>query len=349
MELLIILFHIVLGIALFFIINWIGKHSFSVGYLQISIFLKDEDSPAFNVIFRILSPVVFMFIIAALLYKLNLDNLVKNIYFIPIYYLVFRLLFNLLTNRTLLMNWSRQVFYWISIISLSYYCYITFILKKTNLFPDFSTLSNELWIIIMIYLYAVFNKMKFSQKRTTNRKNRYLRNRYHLFYKKYATEINDSVKNEKLKTIIYAIMIYEDFNRPSIVRTIERVVHLISKKEHSLGIMQVKSNKLIDDETSVNLAIKKIVASHKLQNKIQREEDLKESEEKETRRSLLFEETGIIIPKSTFQNNDISDWKLMRAILKDYNPDNEYISEVSDLQSIISKNFGYNEKVTLWE
>ena len=55
------------------------------------------------------------------------------------------------------------------------------------------------------------------------------------------------------------------------------------------------------------------------------------------------------MPESAFQYNETSDWKLIRGILKDYNPDNEYTSEVSDLSGIISKNFGYNEKITLWE
>jgi hypothetical protein len=349
MDPLIILFHFGLGVALFFIVNWIGKHSFSIGYLQISIFLKDEDSPAFNVIFRILSPIVFMLIVATILYKLGLDNLVKNIFFVPIYYLVFRLLFNLITNRALLMNWLRQFFYWISIISLSYYSYINIIVKKTNLFPDFSTWSNELWIIILIYMYTVFNQMKFSQKRTISRKNSYLRNRYTHFHKKYGTEIDATVENEKLKTIIYAIMIYEDFNRPKIVRTVETVVHLINNKEHSLGLMQVKSKKLINDKTSVTLAIEKIVSSYKFQLNNQMAEDQKEKEEKDNRRNKLYVETGILLPKSTFQDNDTSDWSIIRGILKDYNPDNEYISEVSELRSIISKNFGFNEKITLWE
>ena len=36
---------IVLGIILFFIVNWIGKHSYSIGYMGISMFTKAEESP----------------------------------------------------------------------------------------------------------------------------------------------------------------------------------------------------------------------------------------------------------------------------------------------------------------
>ncbi len=41
-----------LGIVLFFLINWIGKHSYSIGYMQISIFVKTEEAPALNFLIR---------------------------------------------------------------------------------------------------------------------------------------------------------------------------------------------------------------------------------------------------------------------------------------------------------
>ena len=53
-------------------------------------------------------------------------------------------------------------------------------------------------------------------------------------------------------------MIYEDFNRPKIVRYFEIIHFYITKKAHTLGIMQVRTNKMIDDQTSIILAIKKI-------------------------------------------------------------------------------------------
>lgn len=142
--------HFILGIILFFIINWIGRHSYSVGYMQISMFLKVEEAPAFNFLFRIISPIVYLFIVSAILYKIGLDKFVTNAYFISIYYVVFRLFFNLITNRGLLMNWYRQVLYWISIIAISYFSYSKIIYKKENILPDFDTISNELWIIILI-------------------------------------------------------------------------------------------------------------------------------------------------------------------------------------------------------
>ena len=50
----------------------------------------------------------------------------------------------------------------------------------------------------------------------------------------------------------------QDFNRPRVVRWIEYIRFWITKKPHSLGIMQVQTNKYINDETSIRLAVRKI-------------------------------------------------------------------------------------------
>lgn len=64
-------------------------------------------------------------IILFLEYKLNefIENYNKT-------YIIFRLTFNLITNRRLLMNWYRQVLYWVSIISISYFAYTQITYKK---------------------------------------------------------------------------------------------------------------------------------------------------------------------------------------------------------------------------
>src|SRR5688572_25518961 len=105
-----------LGIILFFIVNWIGKHSYSVGYISISVFVQTEEAPAFNYLIRVLTPIVYIIVAAAILYSLNLDRYVINFYLVNVYYLIFRLIFNLITGRGLLLNWSRQFLYWLSII-----------------------------------------------------------------------------------------------------------------------------------------------------------------------------------------------------------------------------------------
>ena len=161
----ILLIQIVLGIGLFFLINWIGKHSYSIGYMEISIFVKTEEAPALNFLIRVLTPIAYLIIVSATLYYFHLDKYVWNIYLVNIYYIIFRLLFNLMTNRGLLLNWYRQFLYWAAIIIISFYLYEKLIKVKTNILPDFTTVANELWIIILVFIFQIANNLRFSPLR----------------------------------------------------------------------------------------------------------------------------------------------------------------------------------------
>ena len=254
----IILVQIALGILLFFVINWIGKHSYSIGYISISVFVKAEEAPALNFIIRVLTPVVYLLIVSTILYALNLDKYVINFYLVSCYYILFRLCVNLITDRGLLLNWYRQIIYWVSIVALSYIVYEKLIVCKQNLFPDLTTIGNELWIIILLFIYQLFNKAKFSAEGTVKRKERYLKRTMTKFQRKYSSIINEKIDNDQLKGIIYSILIIENFNRPKIVRLLEYSLFFITKKPHTMGVMQYYSSKYINDEQSVILGIEKI-------------------------------------------------------------------------------------------
>ena len=108
----VILFQIITAIILFFLINIIGKFApTDLRYFQISSFLETDEAPAFNFSFRILTPIVFIILLSALLYSVDMDNYVKDIYFISIYYVLFRAFFNIAISRSLLVNWKKQFFY----------------------------------------------------------------------------------------------------------------------------------------------------------------------------------------------------------------------------------------------
>jgi hypothetical protein len=307
-----------LGVILFFLINWIGKHSYSIGYMEISIFVKAEEAPALNFLIRVFTPIVYLIIISSSLYYFNLDKYVNNIYLVNIYYIFFRLFFNLITSRGKLLDWYRQVLYWSTIIIISYLFYDKIIRIKANILPDFTTIANELWIIILVFVFQITNNIQFSQNGTVKRKEKYLKSRYRYFYKLYGQIIKDLTKNEALESVVYAILIYEDFNRPKVIRIIENIKHRFSKKNHTLGVMQVSSKKLISDKESVILGTTKIVKSCRKYL----EENLVEGEK-------LYE------------------WNVISSIIKDYNVGSDYLFEVADLSYDIRKMFYKNTKDNL--
>lgn len=306
------------GVILFFLINWIGKHSYSIGYIGISIFVKVEEAPALNFIIRAFAPIVYLIIISSALYYFNMDKYVINIYLVNIYYIIFRLFFNLITGRGKLLDWYRQALYWSTIIIISYLVYDKIIRIKENILPDFTTIANELWIIILIFIFQLTNNIRFSQNGTVRRKENYLKSRYKHFNKLYSELIKDITKNEALESVVYAILIYEDFNRPKVIRLIENIKHRFSNKSHTLGVMQVKSDKLISDKESVILGTNKIVSSYKK-----------------------------YVNENSVDEEKIYEWNAIDSIISDYNVGSEYLYEVNELSYEIRKIFYHNTKDNL--
>lgn len=224
-----------------------------------SVFAKKEDAPAFNFLLRILTPIVYLIITSAILYGLDLDYLVNDFYLVSVYYLGFRLLFNLITGRGLLLNWKQQFLYWVLIIVFSYFTYFKILIQKDNILPDFQTLANELWIIIFIFLYQIFNKIDFPSNGTQKRKDRYLNKMFDYFSRKYGDIINSKTSNESFKGLIYAVLILENFNRPKAARIIEYLKFYVTQKPSTLGVMQYYTSRYISDKQSVELGAEKII------------------------------------------------------------------------------------------
>lgn len=281
-------------------------------------FVRTEEAPALNFLIRVLTPIVYLIIASAALYYFGLDKYVYNIFLVNVYYIIFRLLFNLISNRGLLLNWYRQFLYWTAIIVISYFTYDRLIKVKANILPDLTTVANELWIIILIFVFQVTNNMRFSHNGTVKRKQSYLKSRYNYFKVNFGNLIKDITQNEALEAIVYSIIIYEDFNRPKIARHIENLKFRLTKRPHTLGVMQVKSDKWLNDIESVKLGSEKIVTAYKKYLN-----ELKDADE------FFF------------------DWKAKRKIIGDYNGGERYSYEIIDLSTIIMTIFYKDSTDTL--
>lgn len=121
-----------------------------------------------------------------------------------------------------------------------------------------------------------------------------------------------------LKLIIYSIMIFEDFNRPKNARIIENFLAKHSAREITLGIMQVKTDKLITDEQSISLGINKIMNS--------------------------FYEYLVNYIKSDYNySRDCID-----LILEDYNFGEEYSGSVKNICDILSIKIYQKDFIDIW-
>ncbi|WP_138765804.1 hypothetical protein [Pedobacter xixiisoli] len=284
--------------------------------MEITLFIKDEEAPAINYLIRVLSPIVYIIIVSSILYLLNLDEYVYNIYFVNIYYISFRLFFNIITERGPLLNWSKQIIYWVSIILLSYLIYDKIIRHRENVLPDFTTIANELWIIILVFIFQIVNGVKLSNDGQVRRKENYLTYKYSHFKKKFGTIISENTKNDALEITAYSILIYEDFNRPLVARWVEYLTFFLTRKKHSLGVMQFPTDKLVNDQQSVDLGTKKLREKFDF--------ILKEIEEN--------------------PEVDYPEYKIEQDIIWHYNGGSRYYTEIMELSSSIRSEFYSNSK-----
>jgi hypothetical protein len=247
-----------LALTLFFITNWIGKHSFSFGYRQIDLFVKDDDAPAFNYIVRVFTPIIFLIISSTILYYFNLDKLVVNFFMVSVYYVSFRTVINAVQGRFSLINWPKQILYYVSILGLSWAVYDKIISVKANILPDAANMMNEMWVIIVLFIYSIVNKLDLPISSAEKRRDKYLNYNFLNFNKLYGNIIDRELNNDVLKAVTYAIIIHENFNRSTIVRWLENAAFFLTKKPHSLGVMQFPTSEYINDQQSVILGTKKV-------------------------------------------------------------------------------------------
>jgi len=256
-----VLVHFICAAVIFFVVNWLGKQALSVGYMQISVIIKDDTAPAFNFIFKIIAPVVLYVFLIVGFQQTGHAELINNSYLIIIFFGLIRLAWIVATSRTSLTNWGAFCLFWGCSVGLTFWIY-SLVEQVEQILPNPRALLDQFWILIIVFVYSIFNKLQISRKSTEKRKARYISSRYKFFKKKYDHIIKGYFDNEFYEALTYSIMICEDFNRPKIVRWIEYARFFLTKRKHTLGIMQITTDKYISNADSVKLAVRKIAADN---------------------------------------------------------------------------------------
>ena len=266
-----------------------------------SIVVKDDSYPVFNFVFKAIAPIILMVLYVAVVQIFNCRYLASQCYMIVIYYWMFRFIIILITGKFLLTNWKTQIIYWVTSIGLSLYLY-QIIDKVDMILPSPESLRDQMWILIILFLYSVFNKIDVDRNGSQKRKDNYIATSYSRFISKYDDVVSKECNNYFFTQMVYSIMIYENFNRSKFIRWFEYFHFLLTKKPHTLGIMQVTSTKFINDEQSIILAIKKIRS-----------------------------DCNIIVHNYAKEHRDFSLHLIVERIAANYNKDDDYVREVSRL------------------
>jgi hypothetical protein len=162
------------------------------------------------------------------------------------------------------------------------------------------------------------NKIQFAPDSVSKRNETYLESRYVHFHSLYSSVIRERTKNEILEAVVYAIIIYEDFNRPKVARWMENIKQKVTGKELTLGVMQVKSKKILSDYESVVLGTEKVVKSY-----------------------------DQYLKRSNPEQGEYYQFYVVQEIISEYNGGLSYASEINALTSTIIENFYKNTEDTL--
>ena len=97
----------VVTVIMFFVTNWLGGHTpVDRGYVTLSLIAADDTMPAFNFVFKTLTPLVqYIFFIALFQLVTPLAFLLANSYMIIVYYWLLRGLYYILRGAFHLANW----------------------------------------------------------------------------------------------------------------------------------------------------------------------------------------------------------------------------------------------------
>ncbi len=219
-------------------------------------FASTDQAPAFNFFLKALAPSVYIILVATACYRLHLDNLVRGLWLVVVYYFGFRLLYNLILSRALLLDWFALSAQTIAGVAAGYMVYRYLILVRRPLFPDLDNIGNQLWIVVALFLYAAFNSIRTSGAASAKRKNRYLRSRFAKLRKEYGALIENQFPGRYMELVAYAILIHEGFNRPWVARMIERAV--FPWGSHTLGPMQVHTTARLSNSESVHVGVSQL-------------------------------------------------------------------------------------------
>jgi hypothetical protein len=299
---LLFLAQIILAFTIFFGLNWVGKHSAHLGYETPSLFDSANGSIALNFIIRSLAPTVIMIIAASILIQFNKSDLTLNIYRAVIFYFAIRVAYVVLWNRSRIVSWPKIIFQCVVGIGSAIWAYNSLVIPKDPLFPDVSTIGNELWLAIAAFIYAMVNGLEAPKEPSTRRTNYYISESYSSIHSQFGELIAGKMLHRSLELAFYSVLIFENYNRPRFARFWERVLPTANARTY--GIAQVISDTPLTDQQSVERA-----------------------------RDVLNQSYVTLLASDTALDGK---WELLRQVIVLYNKDSSYAGNVYDIMDIVS-------------
>lgn len=239
-----IFLYLISGIGLYFLLNYVDK--------------KYRD----NYINGAVISIIYIIILAGIFSNYNLVSNNDNIFLIIVIEFFIRLFIDCYIKeipffRDGSINKKKYIISILGGYIINYY----FINRVSNVFLEGDDLKIIIWGLIILYLYFMFKndfgKYKFRENKFYFYRDReYVVMQYAKFKNKYFRVVRSRYR--ELIPVIYSIMIYENYNKGSLIRKFDILKYKIYKRRDKFGIMQIFSNYPVSDNRSIVIAIRKL-------------------------------------------------------------------------------------------
>ncbi len=244
MEFLVFVSYVFFSFLLFMFLNFVVKR-FSLTKIQYVLFTN-----------------IFLVFLASVASYFHLNAFCDDIFIIVIFEFLIRMLYTTyLLEKDFFSKEEGILPLYLGNVVVAYLLNQFIIRQVDMVFLNPEQLKFLLWVFIILFIYHFFHRQDMVSIQNSTKKfsiaerGQYIILQYAKMKQKYGKDI--SVQGD-MRFLIYAIMIFENYKRPSFFRQLDYFRYQFDHVPKKQGIMQVDSKKILSDIESIEFVEKKL-------------------------------------------------------------------------------------------
>ena len=245
--------YLISSIILFFLLNYVNK--------------KEDNMMHYGVI-----TCIYLLLVSGICSSFHLTKNNDAVFIVFLFEMLIRIFYTNMIREVNLFRDRDMIIKYLFTFGMVFGLNTFFISRVKSVFLNLEQFKIILWLLIIIYLFSMYKsyqksseKKKIQDVNDRKIKKEYRRNEQYkeyvvMQYAKYKNMYSLFVRpiHSLLIPLIYAIMIYENKNRPELFRKLDYTWYQLNGKGRKFGIMQIYSKYYIDDENSISIAIRRL-------------------------------------------------------------------------------------------
>lgn len=186
--------------------------------------IEVDNSIGFNLVYRIIFTPIIIMILATTFYYTDAKYMLDNIWIISVFVALLQVSVLVAIARITLVNIGLYIVTLLLSISASVLVSEVIIPNGIEkMLPGIDDFRSAIYIGIITFFYGVIKNIPENKDSHDKRVRHYVIHRYRKMKRKYGKIIEGHCT--EIRAVTYSVMIFEDYNRPAVVRLIEKIVH----------------------------------------------------------------------------------------------------------------------------